>query len=126
MATKLETFLTDKKIDSRRVLSVSRDIERLRREDRATRLKLRLARKAEDPKRPEGLAKPRSGRPVSKTTMGKALSGKRISPLAQTRILRAVNRILEQRKGKAALATDLFDAKPEAAEAPAGDQAKAK
>jgi hypothetical protein len=126
MATKLETFLTDKKIDSRRVLSVSRDIERLRPEDRATRLKLRLARKAEDPKRPEGLNKPRSGRPVSKTTMSKALTGKRISPLAQVRILRAVNRILEQRKGKPALVTDLFDAKPEAAQAPAGDQAEAK
>jgi len=110
MATKLETFLTEKKIDSRRVLVVSRDIERLRPEDRAIRLALRLARKAEDGKRPEGLKKPRSGRPVSKTTLSKACTGKRISPIARTRILRAVNRILEQRKNKPVSVSDLFDA----------------
>ncbi|MBW2523417.1 MAG: hypothetical protein JRI23_04555 [Deltaproteobacteria bacterium] len=110
MATKLETFLTEKKIDSRRVLAVSRHIERLRPEDRAIKLKLRLARKTEDAKRPEGLDKPRSGRPVSQTTLNKALSGKRISRLAQTRILRAVNRILEQRKSDAIGVSDLFEA----------------
>lgn len=110
MATKLETYLTDNKIDSRRLLAVSRDIERLHPEDRAIRLTLRKARKAEDAKRPEGLDKPRSGKPVSQTTLGKALVGKRISPLAKRRILRAVNRILEQRKKKPAAATDLFEA----------------
>jgi len=110
MATKLETFLSEKKIDSRRLLAVSRDIERLRPEDRAVRLALRLARKAEDAKRPEGLKKPRSGRPVSKTTLSKALTGKRVSHLARTRILRAVNRILERRKNEPVTVSELFDA----------------
>ena len=68
MATKIEDFLKEKKIDPRRVLVASAEIERLRLEDRSIRLAKRAARKSEDPaKKKEGLAakKPRSGRPVT-------------------------------------------------------------
>ena len=98
MATKLEDFLTEKKIHPDRVLAASRQIERLRPADRAIKLVYRLARKKEDAQKPTGLDKPRSGRVVSATTLGKALAGKPLSGPTKTRILRAVNRILEQRK----------------------------
>jgi len=69
MATKIEDFLKEKKIDPRRILVASAEIERLHPEDRAIRLAKRKARKSEDAatKKKEGLAakKPRSGRPVT-------------------------------------------------------------
>lgn len=110
MASKLETFLNDQKIDHRRVLTASRQAERLRPEDRAIRLKLKQARLKEDAKRPEGLAKPRTGRPVTKVALAKAMAGEKISGAAKTRILRAVNRVLEQRKKDAVTLDALFDA----------------
>ena len=107
---KLQTFLNDTKIDQRRVLSASRAIERLRPADRSIRLKLKQARMKEDAKRPEGIDKPRSGKPVSAPCMRRALAGERLSGATKTRILRAVNRILEQKKQDPATLTDLFDA----------------
>lgn len=98
MATKFETFLSENKIDPRRVLSVSRQIERLRPEDRRIRLTLSQARKSETSKRPEGISKPRSGRPVNPKTLGDAIGGAKLSSSARTRVLRAVNCILEQKK----------------------------
>jgi hypothetical protein len=109
MATKLEAFMTEKKIDQRRLLAASEKIERLRPQDRATKLVRRQARKKEDAPKPTGLEKPRSGRPVSRTTLGKALAGKPLSGPAKTRILRAVNHILEQRKQEAIAISSLFE-----------------
>ncbi len=108
MQSKLETFLKEQKIDPRRVTVASRQIERLRPEDRAIRLALHQSRKSEDAKRPE-VSKPRSGRVVSKTTLARAFAGKKVSGPTKTRILRAVNRILEQRKGKPVSLGELFD-----------------
>jgi hypothetical protein len=101
MATKIDEFLKEKKIDPRRVLAASSDVERLRPEDRAIRLAKRVARKSEDQaKKKEGLAaqKPRSGRPVTQRAIDAALAGKQISGPQKTRILRAVNHLLEQKK----------------------------
>ena len=112
MASKFEAFLKEKKIDPRRVLAASAKLERLRREDRGIRLERRLARKTEEgAKKKEGEAavKPRSGRPVTQRALSAALAGKPISGPAKTRLLRAVNHVLEQKKqGKAEL-KNLFD-----------------
>jgi hypothetical protein len=109
MATKLESFLTEHKIDHRRLLVVSKRLERLRPEDRKVRLTLRQARKSEDGKRPEGLEKPRSGRPITTVTLDAALAGKSLSGAQKTRILRAVNQVLTQRKKDAVALDALFD-----------------
>ena len=101
MATKFEDFLKEKKIDPRRVLVASTEIERFRPEDRAIKLAKWVARKSEDAaKKKEGLAgkKPRSGRPVTERSLTAALTGKPLSGPAKTRLLRAVNHVLGQKK----------------------------
>jgi hypothetical protein len=112
MATKLEAFLKENKIDQRRLVAVSRRIERLQPDDRAVKLKQRQARKSDDGAKPEGLKKPRSGRPVTAVALDKALAGKPISGPQKSSILRAVNRVLEQRKGKPVTLAALFDPPP--------------
>jgi hypothetical protein len=56
------------------------------------------------------LDKPRSARPVSRTTLSKALAGKTLSGPAKTRVLRAVNHILSQRKQPEVPLGSLFEA----------------
>ena len=115
MATKFEDFLKEKKIDLRRVLVASTEIERLRLEDRKIRLAKRAARKSEDPaKKKEGLAaqKPRSGRPVTHEAVAAAFAGKPISGPQKTRILRAVNAVLEQKKQAKIELAALFEPTP--------------
>jgi hypothetical protein len=112
MASKFEAFLKEKKIDPRRVLSASAKLERLRREDRSIRLQRRIARKTEDggkKKDGEVPVKPRSGRPITERAMSAALAGKPISGPAKTRLLRAVNHVLEQKKQEKAQLKALFD-----------------
>ena len=127
MATKIEAFLKEKKIDPRRILVASRLIERLRREDRAIFLKRRLERKTEEgSKKKEGeeRVKPRSGRPVTSRTLQAALVGKPITGPAKTRILRAVNAVLKTKKqGEIALSA-LFEA-PSKGNPPKEKKAKA-
>ena len=101
MASKFTDFLTEKKIDPRRILLASKKIERLRPEDRAIRLTERKARRAEDPPpKVEGQkrTKPRTGRPVTDRSLSAAMAGQTLTGPQKTRILRAVNRILQQRK----------------------------
>src|SRR5262249_30765144 len=101
MATKFEDFLKEKKIDPRRILVASAEIERLRLQDRKIRRAKRAARKSEDAaKKKEGLAaeKPRSGRPVTSEAISAAFAGKNVSGPQKTRILRALNVVLEQKK----------------------------
>jgi len=112
MGTKFESFLKEKKIDPRRVIAASGKLEKLRREDRSIRLERRLARKSEDgAKKKEGEApkKPRSGRTVTNRAIQAALAGKELTGPAKTRILRAVNRVLEQKKQDKVDLTALFD-----------------
>jgi len=109
---KLDEYLNKNKIDTRRVLVASKGIERLRPEDR----KIFAAKKAA--KGPDEAAKeaakelatqkPRSGRPVTGPSLRRALAGKKISGPARTRIVRAVNHLLEQKKKATATFADLF------------------
>ena len=102
MSTKFADFLQENKIDPRRVIAASTQIERLRPEDRVIRTARRVAKKKEDSgsdeKKDHG-PKPRSGHAVTPRLITAAsTSGKAVSGPAKTRLLRAVNRILEQKK----------------------------
>ena len=97
--TKFGAFLAKSKLDGRRLLNVSHDLEKLRPEDRAIRLARKIA-KGED-KKPAPDAekkKPRSGRPITPRTIAAALGGKPLAGPIKTRLLRAVNKLLEQKK----------------------------
>jgi hypothetical protein len=110
MASKFSEFLTANKIDPRRLAAASRELERLRPEDRAKRLARRTAKKSET-KPVEGAekpGKPRSGRPVTSRALAAAAAGKPVSGPAKTRLLRAVNHLLEQKKKSATELKSLF------------------
>jgi hypothetical protein len=112
MGTKIEDFLKEKKIDPRRIRAASMKVEGLRPEDRAIRLAKRQARGSDDAaKKKEGAAgkKPRSGRPVTDRTLNAVLQGKPVSGPAKTRVLRAVNFLLEQKKQEKVQLSALFD-----------------
>lgn len=95
MASKFSQFLKDNKIDPRRILVASSEVERLRPEDRA----LKLARRRSKGGAQAGeVAKPRSGRAVTPRLLDSATNGRAIPGPAKTRLLRAVNRVLEQKK----------------------------
>ena len=96
--TKFATFLKDKKVDLRRILTQSHKLEAFKVEDRGIRLKKRQARGSEDKTAPAETRKPRSGRPVTPRTIEAAMTGKNVSGPAKTRLLRAVNAVLEQKK----------------------------
>lgn len=104
MASKFTDFIKEQKIDTRRLLAASRALEcRTGKERKASR------------KRPmkEGEAKPervkgRSGRPVTGRLLGSIAAGKPVSGPSKTRLLRALNRILEQKKQPAAQLKQLF------------------
>jgi len=105
--SKLSQVLTEKKIDRRRLIAASRQLEALRLSDRMTRLTRRLARR-DGGKAPEGLTKGRSGRPVTGVLLDKIEAGKAVPAAAKTRILRAVNAILEVKKASPVAFKDLF------------------
>lgn len=110
MASKFAQFLTDNKLDPRRVAAASRELERLRPEDRAKRLARRAAKKS-DAKPAEGAekpTKPRSGRPATARALSAAGEGKPLSGPTKTRLLRAVNHLLEQKKKSATDLKTLF------------------
>lgn len=101
MMSKFSDFLKDNKIDERRLLSASRAIEHLS----PVRLREALAEKkaaaaGEDAKDKDKAAalKVNQGRPVTRPGLAAAKAGKTISGPTKSRLLRAVNRILEQRK----------------------------
>ena len=110
MSTKFADFLSQNNIDPRRVLSASQKLERLRPEDRRMRLERRSARKSEDSDdKKEAGPKPRSGRPVTPRLLSAATTeGKSVSGPAKTRLLRAVNHVLEQKKKDAVDMRALF------------------
>ncbi|HXX67113.1 MAG TPA: hypothetical protein VEK07_08025 [Polyangiaceae bacterium] len=97
--TKFATFVQTQKIDPRRILSTSRKLERLRPEDRTIKLGKRKAKASEggDAAAKE-TRKPRSGRPVTHRALAAALKGGELSGPTKTRILRAVNHLLDLKK----------------------------
>lgn len=103
MSSRFSEFLTNEKIDPRRLLVASRQLERLRPEDRQVRLKKRLGRKANDGAAPPADAKDaapkrRSGRTITPRLLEAAATGGPLSGAQKTRLLRALNRVLEQKK----------------------------
>jgi hypothetical protein len=114
MASKIQEFLKDKKIDARRLLAASTEIERFRREDRGIKLEKRKARKGEDAEAKKKAAelKPRSGRPITQRAIDAVLAGKEVSGPVKTRILRALNHVLEQKKQEKIELAAIFDPTP--------------
>jgi hypothetical protein len=114
MSSKFSDFLKSSKIDARRVIAISKKIEHLRPEDRAIKLKKRNSKPAAGEAKPaEGEAaaaptKPRSGRAITARAVASATAGKPISGPQKTRLLRAVNAILEQKKKPAVDLKALF------------------
>ena len=109
--SKLKDFLTKNKIDSRRLLVASKDLEQLRPEDRKVRLAKRTAKAGGDvPDAVKELAakERRSGRAVTPATIRAALTGEAVSGPAKTRILRALNAVLTQKKKGEVALRDLF------------------
>lgn len=102
MSSRFSEFLTNEKIDPRRLLVASRQLERLRPEDRALKLKKRLGKKSGDAAAAAADAKDapkrRSGRSVTPRLMSAAQAGGPLSGPQKTRLLRALNRVLEQKK----------------------------
>jgi hypothetical protein len=94
--SKLQTFLNQNKLNTKRLLAVSHTLETFRREDRTLKLERRRNKKAEGEKKE--VAKPRSGRAVTPRALSAALTGGAISGPTKQRILRAVNFLLEQKK----------------------------
>lgn len=119
-SSKFKDFLAEKKLDARRVISASGKLERLTAADRKIRLAKRQAKKSDGEKKEVPTEKPRSGRPVTQRAIDAALSGKVISGPQKTRILRAVNHLLEQKKQGAVELSALFTPPPKKEEPAAG------
>lgn len=98
-ATKFSQFITSKKLDPRRILAASHSIETLTLEDRRIKLAKRDGKKeGADAAAKKEDRKPRSGRAVTPRALDAALKGGTISGPTKSRILRAVNHLLEQKK----------------------------
>jgi hypothetical protein len=103
MASKFATFLKDNKIDPRRLLVTSKRLEKLGPADRRIKFEKRKA-KANPGAAPaadgekSAPAKPKSGRPVTPRLLEAATGGKPVTGPAKTRLLRALNGVLEQKK----------------------------
>ena len=95
--SKFAEFLKNQKIDPRRIRAASRKLEKLQPEDRALKLKKRQSKAAEAAKGEAG-PKPRSGRPVTLPLLDRATAGKSVGGPEKSRILKAVNHLLEQKK----------------------------
>lgn len=94
--SKFQSFITENKLNAKRILAVSHSLEQLTRDDRALKL-ARRANKKEGAEKKE-VAKPKSGRAVTPRALEAALKGGTLSGPTKQRILRAVNAILEQKK----------------------------
>ncbi len=99
--SKLATFLDGKKIDPRRVISASHELEQLRPEDQEIKRNRKRAKGGDGVEAgPKEERKPRSGRAVTPRALHAALFGKTISGPTKSRIVRAVNALLEAKKAE--------------------------
>jgi hypothetical protein len=110
--SKLSDYLGQHKIDSRRLLVASQDIDALRPEDRAIRLARAGAKDGDEKAKERAQAvadkKRRSGRVISQPALRRALGGQPLTRKARARIVRAVNTVLGKKGKNAATAADLF------------------
>lgn len=107
--SKLADTLKKHKVDPRRVIATSKTLEGLQPDDRALKV-LKAKAKGGDEKAKEAVTgkEVRSGRAVSQPTLDAALAGKTVNGPAKSRILRAVNHVLAQKKQSALTIKDLF------------------
>src|SRR6266571_4149003 len=96
--SKLSDYLKQQKIDPRRLLVASHNLEQLRPEDRAVRLAKKRLKGGDETAKEASEKERRSGRPVSQPTLDRALDRAALSPAAKTRILRALNAVLVKKK----------------------------
>ena len=107
--SKLGDYLTKNKIHPNRVVTASKEIERLQPPDRELAAKKKAMKDGKVDKDEAVLKqKPRSGRPVTGATMTKAIAGQTINGPTKTRIVRAVNAVLAQKKKGEIGLRDLF------------------
>lgn len=107
--TKLNDFLTTNKIDPRRVVLASEKIESRTAEDTKLVATKKAMKEGKAEKNEEVLQqKPRSGRPVTGAAISKAMQGRDIGGPVKTRIVRAVNAVLVQKKKAEVGLRDLF------------------
>lgn len=104
--SKFSDFVAQKKLDLRRIRIASVSLEKLRPEDRA----VRLAHKNRGEGKPSGNkgAERRSGRPITPRALDAANAGKSLTGPQKTRLLNAVNRVLEQKKQEPVTLETLF------------------
>ena len=112
MSTKFADFIKEKKLDTRRILAASSKLEKLRPADRAAKHAKRAAKAqaaaGKESANKEPIAKPRSGRPITQRAIDAALAGKALTGPQKTRMLRAVNALLEAKKAAAVELSALF------------------
>lgn len=107
--SKLSDFLTTNKIDPRRVVLASEKLESHTAEDKALLANKKAMKDGKAEKDEEVLKKkPRSGRPVTGAGIAKAMGGRDVSGPVKTRIVRAVNAVLTQKKKSEVTFRDLF------------------
>ena len=107
--SKLGDFLTKNKIDARRVVGASRHLEKRTVDDKKLIAK-KAAIKAGKAEKDDAIVKqkPRSGRRVTQPALDRAVGGEAVSGPTKTRIVRAVNALLVQKKKPEVGFRDLF------------------
>jgi hypothetical protein len=106
--SKLSDYLQKHKIDARRLLPASKQLEALQPEDRKIRLARVMAKDGDEKAKELAAKRRRSGRALSKPTLARAIAGTKLSRRARGRIVRAVNAVLAHKTKTEAKATDLF------------------
>jgi hypothetical protein len=108
--SKLSDYLKKHKIDPRRVVAASKELEALRPEDRKIRRAREAAKGGDESAKELAAQKRRSGRALSRPAIARALAGSTVTRKTRGRIVRAVNVVLAHKtKGKGeAKAADLF------------------
>ncbi len=106
--SKLSDYLKKNKIDARRVTAASKELEALRPEDRKIRLARVNAKGGDENAKELAAQKRRSGRPLSRPAIARALAGSPVTRKTRARIVRAVNAVLAHKSKGEAKAADLF------------------
>lgn len=101
-------FLQEKKLGDAQIVWVSRRLERLTPTDRELYLKRKRARKEEKKYEELELAKPHSGRGVSKQALAKARADQPLPRKVRSKITAAINTILTRRGQEAATVEQIF------------------
>ncbi len=112
MSNKFADLIKEKKLNPKRLLAISVELEKLRPVDRAAKLAKRTAKAkiaaGKEDKNAAPIAKPRSGRPITPRAIEAALAGKSLTGPQKTRMLKAVNALLEVKKAPAVELSALF------------------